>query len=203
LAIFEFGAKERYVPSSSSHDLTLLLHDWYRGDRSALDKIIPRVYAELRRLAHIYMVRERPGHMLQTTALINEAYLRLTSAGKIEWQNRTHFFAVSAGLMRRILVEFARARDSRKRAAESPGISFDGSFMIAPENDPGLIAIDDALNSLAKVDPRQANIVELRFFGGLTEEETAEVLGISRLTVIRDWKSAKLWLLHELKHRGK
>ena len=190
------------MTSDSSHDLTLLLHDWYRGDQTALDKIIPRVYAELRRLAHIYMVRERPGHILQTTALINEAYLRLTQADKVEWQNRTHFFAVSASLMRRILVEFARARGSQKRSAESPKISIDESFMVSPENDPALIAIDDALNSLAEVDARQARVVELRFFGGLSEEETAEVLGVSRLTVIRDWKSAKLWLLHELKHRG-
>jgi RNA polymerase sigma factor (TIGR02999 family) len=191
------------VTSRSSHDLTLLLHDWYRGDQTALDKIIPRVYAELRRLAHIYMVREQPGHMLQTTALINEAYLRLINAGKIDWKNRAHFFAISAGLMRRILVEFARARNSQKRTAESPRISFDESYMISPENGHDLIAIDDALNSLAEVDARQAKVVELRFFGGLTEEETAEVLSISRLTVIRDWKSAKLWLLHELKHRGK
>ena len=191
------------MTSDSSHDLTLLLHDWYRGDQTALDKIIPRVHAELRRLAHIYMAREQPGHILQTTALINEAYLRLTHAGKIEWQNRAHFFAVSAGLMRRILVEFARARDSQKRVAESPRVSFDESFMVSPENDPDLIAIDDALNSLAEVDARQAKVVELRFFSGLSEEETADVLGVSRLTVIRDWKSAKLWLLHELKHRGK
>ena len=191
------------MASYSSHDLTLLLHDWYRGDQTALDKIIPRVYAELRRLAHIYMARERPGHILQTTALINEVYLRLTHAGKIEWQNRTHFFAISAGVMRRILVEFARARHSKKRGAGSPQISFQESFTVSPKNDPDLIAIDDALNSLAEADARLAKVVELRFFGGLSEEETAEVLGVSRLTVIRDWKSAKLWLLHELKHRGK
>ncbi len=183
-------------------DLTLLLHDWYHGDEAALDKLIPLVYAELRRLAHLYMVRERPGHLLQTTALINEAYLRLIQAGNIEWQNRAHFFAISAGLMRRILVEFARARDSRKRGGEMHQVSFDESFMVSPENDPDLIAIDDVLNSLAEVDARQAKVVELRFFGGLSEEETADVLGVCRLTVIRDWKSAKLWLLHELKHRG-
>jgi len=189
------------VTSESPHDLTLLLHDWHRGDQAALDRIIPRVYSELRRLAHIYMVREQPGHILQTTALINEAFLRLTEADKVDWQNRAHFFAISASLMRRVLVEFARARDSRKRGADSPQISFDESFMVSPANDPDLIAIDDALNSLAQVDARQAKVVELRFFGGLSEEETAEVLGVSRLTVIRDWKSAKLWLLHELKHQ--
>jgi RNA polymerase sigma-70 factor (ECF subfamily) len=189
------------VTSESPHDLTLLLHDWYRGDQAALDKIIPHVYAELRRLAHIYMTREQPGHILQTTALINEAFLRLTRADKVEWQNRAHFFAISAGLMRRVLVDFARTRDARKRGADSPQVSFDESFVVSPENDPDLIVIDDALNSLAEVDARQARIAELRFFGGLTEEETATVLGVSRLTVIRDWKSAKLWLLHELKHR--
>jgi RNA polymerase sigma-70 factor (ECF subfamily) len=190
------------VTSNSPHDLTLLLHDWYRGDQAALDKIIPHVYAELRRLAHIYMTREQPGHILQTTALINEAFLRLAQADTVDWQSRTHFFAISARLMRRVLVEFARARDSQKRGAESPRISLDESCVVAPGNDPDLIAIDDALNSLALVDARQAKVVELRFFGGLSEEETAAVLGVSRLTVIRDWKSAKLWLLHELKHRG-
>ncbi len=191
------------MTSDSPHELTLLLHNWYRGDQTALDRIIPLVYAELHRLAHMYMVHERPGHIMQTTALINEAYLRLTRAGRVEWQNRTHFFAIAAALMRRVLVEFARARDSQKRYAGSRRISFDESFVVSPENDPDLIAVDDALNSLAEVDARQAKVVELRFFGGLSEEGTAEVLGVSRLTVIRDWKSAKLWLLHELKHPGK
>jgi RNA polymerase sigma-70 factor (ECF subfamily) len=190
------------VTSDSPHDLTLLLHDWYRGDQAALDKIIPRVYAELRRLAHMYMVREQPGHVLQTTALIHEAFLRLTQAENIEWQNRTHFFAISASLMRRVLVEFARARNSKKRGAESPGVTLDQVCTVSPGHHPDLVAINDALNSLAEVDARQAKVVELRFFGGLSEEETAAVLGISRLTVIRDWKSAKLWLLHQLKHRG-
>jgi RNA polymerase sigma factor (TIGR02999 family) len=148
------------------------------------------------------MVRERPGHILQTTALINEVYLRLTQAHNVEWQNRTHFFAISAALMRRILVEFARARGSKKRGARPREISLDESCAVSTDSDPDLIAVDDALNSLAKVDARQAKVVELRFFGGLSEEETADVLGVSRLTVIRDWKSAKLWLLHELKHRG-
>ena len=189
------------MASESPHDLTLLLQDWYRGDHAALDRIIPRGYAELRRLAHIYMAREKPGHVLQTTALIHEAFLRLVRADPMEWRDRAHFFAFSAGLMRRVLVDFARSRGARKRGAGSPQVSFSESFVVSPENDPDLIAIDDALNSLAGVDARQAKIVELRFFGGLTEEETATVLGISRNTVIRDWKSAKLWLLHELKHR--
>lgn len=190
------------MANNSPHDLTLLLQDWCRGDQAALDKLMPLVYSELRRLAHIYMVRERPGHLLQTTALINEAYLRLIRADSVQWHNRTHFFAIAANLMRRVLVEFARARGSRKRQGECRQVSFDESCMASPEGDPDLIAIDDALNSLAAVDARQAKVVELRFFGGLSEEETAEVLGVSRLTIIRDWKSAKLWLLHQMKHRG-
>jgi RNA polymerase sigma factor (TIGR02999 family) len=125
----------------SSCDLTLLLHDWYRGDRAALDKIIPHVYAELRRLAHIYMVREQPGHILQTTALIHEAFLRLVQADNIEWQNRAHFFAISANLMRRVLVEFARSRGTRKRSTASPQVSFDESFVVSRENDPDLIGV--------------------------------------------------------------
>ncbi len=190
------------VIGNSAHDLTLLLLDWRRGDQTALDKLVPLIYAELRRLAHIYMARERPGHLLQTSALINEAYLRLIDAQDVEWQNRAHFFAIAANLMRRTLVEFARARGASKRRGELHKISLRESFVPSPDSDPDLIALDDALNSLAAADPRQARVVELRFFAGLSEEETAEVLGISRLTVIRDWKSAKLWLLHELKHRG-
>jgi RNA polymerase sigma-70 factor, ECF subfamily len=190
------------VTSNSPPELTLLLQDWCRGNQSALDKLIPLVYSELRRIAHIYMARERPGHLLQTSALINEAYLRLIDAQKIPWQNRTHFFAIAANLMRRVLVEFARARDSRKRQGELHKVKFEESFMVCPENDPDLLAIDEALDALAEVDARQAKIVEMRFFGGLSEEETAEALGVSRLTVIRDWKSAKMWLRHQLKHRG-
>ncbi len=191
------------VIGNSPHDLTLLLQDWRHGNQAALDKLVPLIYAELHRLAHIYMTRERPGHLLQTSALINEAYLRLIDARKVEWQNRAHFFAIAANLMRRTLVEFARTRGASKRRGELHKISFRESFIPSPESNPDLIALDDALNALAAVDPRQARVVELRFFGGLSEEETAEVLGVSRLTVIRDWKSAKLWLLHELKHRGK
>ncbi len=190
------------VIGNSPRDLTLPLQDWRRGDQTALDKLVPLIYAELRRLAHIYMARERPGHLLQTSALINEAYLRLIDARQVEWKNRAHFFAIAANLMRRTLVEFARARGASKRRGDFHKVSFRESFVASPENDPDLVAIDEALNSLAAVDPRQARVVELRFFGGLSGEETAEVLGVSRLTVIRDWKSAKLWLLHELKHRG-
>jgi RNA polymerase sigma-70 factor (ECF subfamily) len=190
------------MANNSPQDLTLLLQDWCHGDQSAQDKLVPLVYSELHRLAHIYMYRERPDHVLQTTALINEAYLRLIDVSKIQWQNRAHFFAISATLMRRVLVEFARARDSQKRQGEAHKVSFDESFMVGPENDPDLLEIDEALEELAAVDARQAKVVELRFFGGLSEEETAEVLSVSRLTVIRDWQSAKMWLRHQLKHRG-
>ena len=178
-----------------------MLHDWCRGDQTALDRLIPAVYAELRRLAHIYMVRERPGHTLQTSALVNEAYLRLIDAGKVEWQNRTHFFAVAANLMRRILVEFARAHGSQKRRGEFHKMPFEEGCALSPGRNPDLVALDDALNGLAEVDARQARVVELRFFGGLTMAEAAEVLGVSEITALRDWKSAKMWLLHELKQR--
>lgn len=182
-------------------DLTLLLQDWHRGDARALDKLIPSVYAELRRLAHIYMVRESPGHVLQTSALVNEAYLRLIDASKVEWQNRTHFFAIAANLMRRVLVEFSRARVSQKRRGELHKVPLEEGCVVSPGPDPNLMVLDEALNALAKIDPRQAQVVELRYFGGLTAAETAEVLGVSEITVMRDWKSAKMWLIHELKHR--
>ena len=190
------------MKNSSPHDLTVLLQDWCRGDQSALDKLIPAVYAELHRLAHIYMIRERPGHTLQTSALVNEAYLRLIDAGKVEWQNRTHFFAIAANLMRRILVEFARAHASQKRRGEFHKMPFEEGRAVAPVQDQDLVALDEALHALAEVDGRQARVVELRYFGGLTAAETAEALGVSEITVMRDWKSAKMWLLHELKRRG-
>jgi RNA polymerase sigma factor (TIGR02999 family) len=163
---------------------------------------MPLVYGELHRLAHRYMLRERVGHTLQTTALINEAYLKLIDAAKIPWQNRAHFFAISAGLMRRILVDFARTRGSRKRGGDVRKVELDESRVPSPGRDTDLIALDSALNSLAAVDPRQAKVVELRFFGGLAVDETAEVLEISPRTVKREWAVAKLWLLREMKHGG-
>ncbi len=187
---------------NSQHDLTVLLQDWRRSDQTALDKLVPLVNVELRRLAHIYLTRDRPGHLLQTSALINEAYLRLIDAQAIDWQSRAHFFTIAAKLMRRTLVEFARARGASKRRGELHKVCIRESFVASRECARDLIAIDDALNSLAAVDPRQARIVKLRFFGGLSEDETAEAQGVSRLTVLRNWKSAKLWLLHEQKHRG-
>jgi RNA polymerase sigma factor (TIGR02999 family) len=163
---------------------------------------MPLVYRELHRLAHKYMVREKGGNPLQTTALLNEAYLRLVDLKRVQWQDRVHFFAVSARMMRRVLVEFARSRRAHKRGGDLTRIELNEE--VIPCLGPGadLIALDDALRALAAIDPRAANVVELRFFGGLTVEETAEALGVSDKTVMRDWELAKVWLLHELKHKG-
>jgi len=186
------------VTGHSSHDVTQLLQNWCRGDQAALDKLVPLVYDELHRLAHIYMVRERPDHTLQTSALVNEAYLRLINADRVQWQDRTHFFAISANVMRRILVQFARSRGSRKRGGGAQ-VEFDEALVPSPERDADLIALDEALTALAAIDPREAKVVELRFFGGMSVEETAEVLQLSGMTVKRDWNHAKAWLLQELK----
>lgn len=173
------------------------------GDGTALDRLIPVVYDELRRLAHCYMARERAHNTLQTTALIHEAYLRLVDAHQVDWKNRVHFFAVSANVMRRILVEFARARGRHKRGAGVRNVTFDDAAIIVPAPGEDLVALDDALEALAAIEPRQAKVVELRFFGGMTEEETAEMLGVSTDTVLRDWKKAKLWLWREMKQGGR
>jgi RNA polymerase sigma factor (TIGR02999 family) len=187
------------VAGQSPREVTQLLQAWCSGDQKALEELMPLVYGELHRLAHRYMLRERIGHTLQTTALVNEAYLKLIDATKVRWQNRAHFFAISAGLMRRILVDFARTRGSRKRGGDVRKIELDESCVASPGRDTDLIALDSALNSLAAFDPRQAKVVELRFFGGLGVEETAEVLGISPRTAKREWAVAKLWLLREMK----
>jgi RNA polymerase sigma-70 factor (ECF subfamily) len=181
---------------------TALLLAWNRGEPDALDALLPLVYAELRRLAAGYMKRERDGHTLQATALVNEAYLRLIEVRQVQWQNRAHFFAMAARLMRRILVDAARARGSDKRGAGAPVISLDEALVIpSGPNGPAadLVALDDALTALATVDLRKSRVVELRFFGGLSIDETAEALQVSRDTVKRDWKIAKLWLLRELR----
>ncbi len=182
-------------------EITLLLQDWCRGDQSALDRLVPLVYDELHRLAHIYMVRERSDHTLQTSALVNEAYLRLIDADRIAWKDRVHFFAISANVMRRILVEFARARGSQKRGGGAVKVDFDEALVPAVGHDRLLIALDDALKDLARIDPREAQVVELRFFGGLSEKETAEVVGVTDRTVRQDWNHAKAWLMDEL-NRG-
>lgn len=182
----------------SSNDITQLLHAWASGDEGAVKKLTPLVYEELHRLAHRYMTREAPGHTLQTTALINEVYLRLVNLRDVNWQDRAHFFAVCARLMRNILTDFARSRRYMKRGANAPHVSLDEALTVSRELPTDLLALDDALKGLAEVDPRASQLVELRFFGGLSAEEAAEVLKISTETVTRDWRMAKAWLLREL-----
>ena len=179
-------------------EVSILLRAWSDGDQSALDRLTPIVYDELRRLARRYMRHERAGHALQTTALVNEAYLRLVDYKRMRWQNRAHFFAVSAQLMRRILVDHAR-RHNLKRGAGFQHVVLEAGAMIAGDRGADLVALDKALEKLARLDPRKAQMVELRFFGGLSVEETAEVLRISPITVMRDWSSARAWLYREMK----
>jgi RNA polymerase sigma factor (TIGR02999 family) len=186
------------VSHSQPQEVTQLLLAWSRGDKAALDRLIPLVSAELHRLAHHYMRRERAGHTLQTTALVNEAYVRLVDASRVEWRDRAHFFAVSANLMRRILVDFARKRRYQKRGGGSVMIALDEDDIPSPQPGPDIVALDEALEALAAFDPRAATIVELRFFGGLTVEETAEVVGVSPRTIKREWAAAKAWLLGEM-----
>ena len=187
----------------ASGDVTHLLTEIRSGSPEARDKLIPLVYEHLRRLAASYMRRERPDHTLQATALVNEAYLRLVSQKRISWQDRAHFFAIAARLMREILVEHARAHQTEKRGGKLEKLPLDQSLEFSPAKSRELIDLDDALESLARLDPQQARVVELRFFGGLTEEETAEVLGISSRTVKRDWVTARAWLHGELSVRKK
>lgn len=184
-----------------AEEVTQLLVAWSEGDESALDRLIPLVNEELRRLAHHYISGERAGHTLQTTALVNEAYLRLVDSSRVQWHDRAHFFAVSAQLMRRILVDYARARRSQKRGGEMTRVSLTGAPPIAYQREPDLVALDDALSTLAAIDPRKGRVIELRFFGGLSVEETAEVLEVSTDTVMRDWRLAKSWLLRELSEK--
>jgi len=180
------------------HEITELLQAWLQGYEHALEKLTPQVYRELHRAARGCMARERGGHTLQTTALINELYLRLFDLKLIDWQNRAHFFALCARQMRRILTDQARARQSHKRGGGAQPVSLDVAPAVAPEASADLVAVDDALNRLAKEDERKSQVVEMRFFGGLSVEETAEVLKVSPETVMRDWKLAKAWLLRDL-----
>jgi RNA polymerase sigma factor (TIGR02999 family) len=182
----------------SLHEVTQLLQSWSEGNQEALDKLVPLVHAELHRLARHYMSNERPGHTLQTTELVNEAYVRLIDWKNVRWQNRAHFFGVAAQIMRRILVDFARSRASAKKGGGTQYVSLSEAMTISPERGEDLIALDDALESLAELDARKSRIVELRFFGGLSVEETAEVLKISARTVMRDWGLAQAWLYREL-----
>lgn len=181
----------------AENDVSTLLQAWTNGDQSALDRLAPIVYKELHRLARHYMSGERSGHSLQTTALVNEAYLRLVDCKRMQWQNRAHFFAVSAQLMRRILVDHARRRNL-KRGGGFQHVELDETAIVGNGPDQNLAALDDAMQALARIDSRKAQVVELRFFGGLSVEETAEVLKVSPVTVMRDWSMARAWLFREL-----
>lgn len=185
--------------TSTSNEVTQLLVEWGQGDQQALNQLMPLVYNELHRIAARYLRRERAGHTLQSTALINEAYLRIVNINEITWQNRAHFFGVAAQIMRRLLVDHARSKLYAKRGGGAARVTLDEAIVGAAEREVDLLALDSALQLLAEIDPQQNRIIELRFFGGLTIEETAEVLGISTATVKRDWKMAKAWLFGKIK----
>jgi len=189
------------VRQERSGEITQLLHGWRAGDRKALDALLPIVYKELQRLAHFQLRHERPDHLLQSTALVNEAYLRLVEMNAPQWEGRSHFFAIAAQLMRQILVDYARRHRAGKRGAGKDALSLDDSIMLSQsqDKDVDVVALDDALKALAQIDPRKAQVVELRFFGGLNFEETAEVLKVSAITVQRDWSTARAWLHREMR----
>lgn len=189
------------MSGSSKGDLTQLLLDWRQGDEEALRTLTAIVYEELRRLARRYMRGERPGHTLQTTALVHEAYVRLVDSDLVRWKSRAHFLALTSTLMRRVLVDFARSRAQLKRGGASRRVSLNSELLSSTRN-PDLLALDDALKDLTAFDPRKGQIVELRFFGGLSVQETAEVLNTSQRTVMRDWSLAKAWLRSELSKGG-
>jgi RNA polymerase sigma factor (TIGR02999 family) len=186
------------VAAGRAHDVTALLLEWRGGDAQAVERLLPLVYDELRRLAKRQMAGEREDHVLQATALVNEVYLRLVDIRRVQWQDRAHFFAMASRLMRRVLVDFARAQRNQKRGGALQRVTFDQNMPVAADTPDDLIAIDDALRALAGQYERKAQVVELRFFGGLSVEEAAEVLQISPETVVRDWKFAKNWLMREL-----
>ena len=186
------------VHGAPSHDVSRLLARWRDGDEAALQELVPIVHEELRRLARRQMAGERPGHTLQPTALVNEAYLRLVNLKQMQWQNRAHFFGICARLMRRVLTDFARSGRYLKRGGGSIHVALDEALAISPMPGADLVALDDALNALAAIDPRKSRVVELRFFGGLSTGETAEVLKVSPETVRRDWRLARMWLLREI-----
>lgn len=185
------------MPEQDTQELTEILRRWSDGDAEALEKLTPAVYAELHRIAKRYMGREREGHTLQTTALVNEAYVRLIDWKTAKWENRAHFFGVSAQLMRRILVDFARKRPSKKEVALQR-VSLEEAFVVTDEKDADLVALDEALTELAQFDERKARIVEMKFFGGLKTDEISEVIGVSEITILREWQKAKAWLYLQL-----
>jgi RNA polymerase sigma factor (TIGR02999 family) len=187
----------------AGHDVTELLVEWRQGNEDAVQRLLPLVHEELRRLARRHMAGERPDHVLQATALVNEVYLRLIDIRRVQWQDRAHFFAMAARLMRRVLVDFARAHKNQKRGGDLRRVTFDHNLRIPTQSPDDLVAIDDALQALTSQYERKGQVVELRFFGGLSVEETAAVLKISQETVMRDWKFAKSWLLRELSRMRK
>jgi RNA polymerase sigma-70 factor (ECF subfamily) len=187
---------------ASTQEITQLLRAWGGGDEAALDELTRVCYQELRRIALQHMRREQPGHTLQASALVNEAFLRLTDWKNVEWQNRAHFFAMAARVMRNVLVDFARKRVRAKRGADPLMVSLAAAARVSQERTADLVALDEALDALAALSPRQSKVIELRFFGGLTNEETAEVLKVSPDTVRRDWRLAQAWLYRELSRRG-
>jgi RNA polymerase sigma factor (TIGR02999 family) len=190
------------TPLPSTNEVTELLLAWSNGEKSALERLAPLVYEELHRLAHHYMSRERPDHTLQTSALVNEAYLRLVDQRRVQCQNRAHFFAISAQLMRQILINHAQSRRCLKRGRGARKVSLDEAIIVSEERGEDVLALDDALNELAKVDPRKSKVVELRFFGGLSVEESAEALDVSPVTIMREWRLARAWLYRELGNEG-
>jgi RNA polymerase sigma factor (TIGR02999 family) len=192
---------EASVGQDSTHEITKFLQGWQGGDRTALDALVPVVYKELRRLARYEMRNERPDHTLQSTALVHEAYFRLVGRDLPQWESRTHFFAIAAQLMRQILVDYARRRRASKRGSGACMLALDDAVALPRGKDVDILALDDALNSLAEVDPRQSRVVELRFFAGLSLEETSEVMGIATATVQRDWTAARAWLHREISQR--
>jgi len=189
------------LSSDESKPVSELLIRWRGGDKSALDSLLPLVYDELRRLARHHLKLERPDHTLQSTALVHEAYLRLVGQSSLQVESRAHFFGIAAGLMREILVDHARRRGAAKRGADCLTLTLDEAVALPQQRELDVIALDDALNTLAGMDPRQSRIVELRFFGGLSIEETSEIVGISRATVTREWATARLWLQREMSRR--
>jgi RNA polymerase sigma-70 factor (ECF subfamily) len=196
--VYAAGDDER-MTTLSKPNVTELLLEWQQGDREALDRLTPLVYDELRRIAHRYVQRERQGQTLETTALVNEAYLRLVNQQKVDWQNRAHFFAVTAQVMRHILIDHARKRRYMKHGGEAHLVSLDEAALMTKVRAAELISLDEALDELARLDPRKSRVVELRYFGGLSLEETADVLEISLMTVRRDWRAAKAWLYKAVK----
>ncbi len=198
MASVRYCSIEKVLETSSPGAVTQLLRAWGNGDDGALDRLTPLVEAELRRLARGYMARERCGHTLQITALVNEAFLRLTDARRVRWQDRAHFLGISARLMRRVLVDHARSRGYRKRGGGAERVTLTEGLLLSAEPVMDVVALDRALEALAAIDARKGRVIELRFFGGLSVEETAEVLHVSPDTVKRDWRLAKLWLLREL-----